>query len=431
MELGESRMKRSLHIILLALIVGCSNPDSVMQTPIATKTEVLSTKTPVSGHTVLPVQITDTSTPFVTSTFGEEPNDAVIRNCLDVGNEKVSLSTILTVGTLAIYDNMEESSYLLELETKSRYPLPLKKTNKTFPPIMYVSPNGYYLAYVEDIQNESGDIIRQNIWVVDSKGTVLTDQPINPELLFSEWRWLDNDRLELNFRSVTPKDGTVVIFYPFKNKWEYLTNKLPNFYQYFDLKPPWWLIDYNSDLEWVVYLGQLEEVYTGVILWNVKSEEIIWQYADPNASIKVPKWSPSGTEVAVIVGGHLYLIKRNGDITITPDLGADSEIMGFVWSPDGNYIALLVRYNRPQLDGYLMFYDVQNKVIVDYCLQSDNLSGGYLPLWLENGQQIFFELISMKDDIPQQTPIIVDIKKENVYQLTKDIMPLAWMNSIP
>ncbi len=405
-------MKKLAWILVSLLLVGCSANTPVPTSPAsdtATQTSVPK-KTPTSS----------------TAISEENINNLLQDQCPEIGTNLVSLQDVAKVGTVVLYDSSSLSPYLLNLETDSRYPLHLKKLDYLAAPSMHISPNGNYLAYIENVKGDLG--YSQLIWVVDSKGSVLASQSINPELLFSEWRWLDDESIELDFQSLTPKDGTVAIYYPFKDEWLYLSNTLPNFYPYFDLDSTFWLVEYSANLNQVVYLGGIEEFIFGPILWDVDSGEAIWQMADSNTSVRIPRWSVSGDKVAIPNEGNLYIIDLDGQITTIPDLGRDSEIMNVVWSPDGNYIILLVRYNLPEIEGYVMLYDIQNNKVTNYCLQSDNLFAGS-PLWSSDSQFFFFQLITMHRGGPRETPVLVDVKQNSVHLLPDDEMPLAWMNT--
>jgi hypothetical protein len=351
----------------------------------------------------------------------------VQRQCLDIDTDIVSIQNITETGTVVLRDTASRSIYILDLETNTRYTLPLKKQHNLFIPPMHISPNGNYLAYIEYIENDSGgDHI---IWVIDSEGVVLVNQSINFNILFREWRWLDNERIEFNVQSLTTKDGTVVIYYPFKDEWQYLSNTLPNFFQNFDfvLFPTNWLVNYSANLEQVIYLGQDD---VNPILWDTSLDKVIWHISVPNASTRIPRWSNAGDKVAIPYEGSLYIIDIDGKITKAPDLGQNFEVMRIAWSHDGNYIVLLVRVrdNQSEIEYYIMLYDVQNNQVIDYCIESGNLLRVEPPVWSNNSQFFFSDLI-VNDEKFQTSPILVDVKKNSVYLLSDGLIPLAWMNS--
>jgi len=423
-------MKKAYSVALMIFLVGCSSVSSGPPTKAAIETPISSKDTPFSEHTVTPVQPTS----LATQTRNVLLNGSVKQECLGISVDAIPFQKAVGTGKVLVYDDTSATSYIMDIETETQYALPLKNRKDISIPTTRVSPNGEYIAYIEEVLNDEGYIAKQNIWVIDSKGTALVSQCINAEVEYNDWRWLDNERLQLNFRSLTPKDGTVVIYYPFKNEWQYLSHVLPNFYKYSDLDPSWWLVYYNADLERVIYLGEVEEeeYVIGPILWDVTSQKVIWQAPVLGVEVKIPQWSPSGDMVAVIKEGYLYLIDHEGKITMTPNLGDDSEIMEITWSPDGEYIALLVRYNRPTIEGYLMLYDVRSNQVVDYCLRSDNLFGSRSPLWSDNSQFIYYNLNPMGNDGPPgEIPILLDVNNNKVYRISEDITPLAWVISKP
>ena len=432
---GAIHMKRYFGFFIMLLLIACNNANpkaqstTSVQTPL-THSHVSTTQTP--RQTAKPNKTAYISTPLLTQTPDEILNSAVQRQCLDIDTidtDIVSFPDIAETGIVVLRDTTSYSTYILDIETNTRYSLPLESQHNLFIPSMHISPNGDYLAYIESIENDSGYVGRI-IRVVDSEGVVLANQLINFDILFREWRWLDNERIEFNVQSITTKDGTVAIYYPFKDEWQYLSNTLPDFYQYFDfvLSPTSWLVEYSANLEQAIYLGIIDES-VGPILWDVNLDKVIWQTSAPNALTRVPRWSISGDKVAIPQDDNLYIIDIDGKITVTPDLGQDYAIMRITWAPDGNHIALLVRYSQPEIEHYIMLYDVKNNQVIDYCIESGNLLSVRSPLWSNNSRFLFSYLGTTADKKLQNSPILIDTKKNSVYLLSNELIPLAWMNS--
>jgi WD40 repeat protein len=416
-------MNYLIGVLSIIMLAGCNGIGSISPTQGAG--EML-----VPTITFTPTKSISTSTAPATEISPTVVEDPVVKKCLPVNENMVNFADVAPSGTLAVYDKKLMSAFLLDLETGTQYPLPFK-TGEFIPlPVLRVSPTGKYMAYVEDVQNLSGDIVKQVIGVIDNKGTVLISQSVNPEILFTNWRWLD-ERLEFNLDSMTPEDGTVAIYDPFMNEWQYISNKLPNFYEYYDLDRSRWLVDYSSSLDRVVYLGQINGQGIGSILWDTNLQKVVWQTDQRKAIIKTPRWAPSKNIVAVIKDDHLFLIDQDGKVNTSPGLGEEFEIMNISWSPDGNYIAMLVRSTNSDRSGGIFLYDVRYNQIIDYCIKNDDTVGIFSPLWSENSQYVVFDIIENYSDGPRNKQILIDIKEHQAHQIAEDFYPLEWVSSKP
>lgn len=324
------KRKTLLISILLALLVGCT---STINSPIETATQertIATTITPTITNTLAPV-LTEPPTRSIPT---EISSNNFVQLCLQIENKKMPLIEVAKYGTVVVGGGMDESPYLLDLQTLLRYDLPLtQKENRLALFGNDVSPDGESLAYIERVQTAQPI---NKLWVIDANGQVLAGQSISQNLLFGNYHWLDDKQLQLLFFQ-SRKDGTVALLDPFTNDWKYLTNQLPNFYDDYELSRSSWLVDYNPNLEWVVYLGNIGDYGLGPIVRDIAANKTIWQMSGTFAGANIPSWSPLGNELAVVVNGQLYRISRDGTAIPLPDLGADSEIAGFSWSPNGQY----------------------------------------------------------------------------------------------
>lgn len=312
-----------------------------------------------------------------------------------------------------------DSPYLLDLQNNTRYELPSKPAGIFFAGAE-VSPDGKNLAYVEDTLNTEKQITRQKIWIVNASGKVLASKTILPEVLSREWHWLDNERLEIPSINRTPKDGTIIVFNPFKNDWQYLSNQLPNFYDAYDVDPVWWLVTYNPKLDLVAYLGRADGINLGITIRDISSEKNIWQY--PAIPLAYPKWLSFNERFLIFVEKQLYLINRDGDVISLSDL-VDKNILDFASSPNGRFIAFWNGNNGRK--GDLMVYDVSENQIIDYCINSDSVEYGDISVWSADSKQFVTSVYSKNSE----ATILVDIERADAYEIPGEMKPVAWMYS--
>jgi len=363
-------------------------------------------------------------TPKRTATATANPR--IVKHCLEIGDKEVPMQEVAKTGTVVLSGDKENKPpYLLDLQTGIRYEMPFDQLYDAGFYGIHASPDGNHLAYVDRVLNKNNELVRDVVWVVNARGEVEARWILPIDILNSTWHWLDNERLELNVHQ-TQIDGTVDIFYPFSKKWENVYNELPDLLidPYYDLHYHWWLVDYNPNLKWVVYISSSKD-HWGPTLWDITTQKQIWKTDDMRAEWDIPRWSPSGNELAAISNGEMNIIDRSGLVTQIPKLVPRSEIIEFSWSPDGQYMALLVSSNEEDKPGYLMVYDVRSNQIIDYCLESYNITWVYPPIWSADSQQFVYGLHE------EWAPFFVEIKEEFAVRLLDDSFPFVWMNSIP
>lgn len=420
-------MKRKILLFFteVLLMAGCTATSSPPNGT-STQQQVVASLTPIMINTIVPTT-SETSTPFFATQI---TSNNIVQNCLEISDNEIPLNEIANHGTVVIGGTIDASPYLLDFQTGLHYDLPFQaKHDIGYFFGFHTSPDGNKFAYVEPVENSAKELVGAMLWIVDAKGNVITSQVIAPEIPLAgftstnSWRWLDNMHIEFYFQQ-TKRDGTVKIFDLSTKVWKNHFIKLPNFYTDFDLERSEWLVEYSPNLDWVIYLGGVNGHGLGPSVWDETANKIIWQMPGVFAGANIPSWSPIGNEVAITVNGTLYRISKNGTAISSPYLGTQREIVGFSWSPNGEHIALLVRINQPQIQGYLMMYDIQGNTVTDYCIEDDLVSAINLPVWSADGQQLFYK-------IGTTNPIVVDIGKNAVFGVSDDIELLEWMNSIP
>jgi hypothetical protein len=419
-------MKR---VILVAIItslclVGCNSSTSYIQ-PSPT---VPKTGTPVISETLtLPTSDIENGTP--TRPQGEStPALLVIQRCLGISRE-LPFEEVIRDGTI-IVDTEDFALRLIDLETGNSYEqIPLQRDPYRLSDL-HLSPDKIILAYYEHFLNANGKLEKSVMWITNAKADVLAQISLSPDNA-GQFRWLDNDRLQIYYPERTYQDGTVGILDLYSGEMRQLTNDLPNLFQiqYNELIP--WLVEYNRDLDTVVYLGRSDDGKSGPIVWNINEQKVIWQHLDGGTNGAIPLWSPTRDQVAVVDNnGQLYVIDRDGTTNQFPELETQTNVRKFSWSPDGNLIAFW-NMNNNVGQSKLMLYDNRTNQVTDYCIVSDGTSGSD-PIWSPDSQMFFAHMRIKKDDGSfSGSTILIDIVQNVAYEISREPKPLEWMNSMP
>jgi hypothetical protein len=394
-------------------------------------TRVMDTTEPAHPHVVPTKETTDIPSftfinqPTEPPTLQASPDSKGMPTCPTVSGDPVELNQVTKVGTVLVKDWSGETRWsLLNLLTGKSIPLPSDGEESSRPTLgeSIVSPDRNHLAYLELSTNTAGQTSKVILRVVDANGTLVTNQKFYPEQFFQEWRWLDRERLEI----ITPANratGTILLFNTLTGQWQSLTNKFPNMYQDFELRPSQWSVSYSPDMTWAIYLGQFAPAGAGPVVWEITSDRVIWESISSFWGIHVPQWSPIGNVVAVIVNDTLYRINHEGQAEPVP-LADTNQVVNFSWSPDGQHLAMLVR-DQPEMDnGRLLVYTPASGETIDFCNTRKISYLNPAPIWSPDSRMLIDYLPISGDHI------LIDIQNRAEYQL-KPINILVWMNSFP
>jgi dipeptidyl aminopeptidase/acylaminoacyl peptidase len=367
-----------------------------------------------------------TSTPAAISspTSNGPSRPALFKKCLQVEGG-ITLAQVAT-GTVLLDEKDDSSMFLLDLESGNRHELPFRSDALAFFGTA-VSPDGNNLAYVENIYNGTTKPARQRIWIVDATGQVQATKTTYPEILSSEWNWLDNRMIEFQSRVITWENGSIILYDPFSQDWRYFSDEIPDFYNFQDRSMIWWLVDYSPDLSVVAYLGRMDDGGPGVIVRDLVTKVTIWKA--PGLPYGIPRWSPAEDQIAVVMSGQLYLVDKTSRIIQFPELAFGNDILNLSWSPNGQYIALWAGHDE-RMKADLMIYDTKASQVVDFCLTDNGRYNGF-PVWSPDSRQFVVKMFLDDSGISQPSTVLVDIQNNAAYEISDDKSPLEWMNSIP
>lgn len=417
-------MKRVIFVVLITsfCLAGCySSTPNLQPSPTTLKTRVPT----ISKTLMLPTSDVENGTPTPSQDL-LTPAPLVMQRCLGISKE-LSFEEVVRNGT--VVRDADDFPRLIDLETGNSYEQPTLQKDPYRLSDMHISPDKTALAYYENFLNANGKLEKSMIWVINAKADVLAQVPLSPNDA-AQFRWLDNAHLQI-YSDKTYQDGTVEILNPYSGELQQLTNDLPNLFQvqYNELTD--WLVEYNRNLDTVVYLVRSDDGKSGPIVWNINEQKVIWQHSDEGANYAIPLWSPTKDEVAVVDNnGQLYIINRDGTTNQLPKLETQTNVRSFSWSPDGNLIAFWNAYDNFG-QSKLMIYDNRTNQVTDYCIVADGTSGSD-PIWSPDSQMLFVHMRIKKDDGSfGGSTILVDITQNMAFNISREPKLLEWMNSIP
>ena len=372
-------------------------------TPIVAETNVTTT-TP-SSVPVLALTSSQTSIP--------ESNQSCPRKV----EKETSLEGIAT-GTIVAEEIQNGTLTFLDLQTSQKYEAP------AIPETVYlekaISPDRKLLATI-DFSSENYDV--RYLRIFNARGEVLEETTFNIPNLHNV-RWLDNQNLLLE-TSLTPLDGSVLLFNPFTHAQVTISNEMPFFWETSELDPSVrWLVGYSPNLEWSIYwaaddsgsLSASSGNYFGPVVYDFSHGKPIWIPSDPIVTY-LPKWSPDGNHVVLDSSNQVYIVTREGNVTQILDESNPNHVFGSLWSPDGKKIAF---WNNDSL----MLYNILDGVLHDLCFTLDET---FPYAWSPDSR---FILISA---YAEENGALIDIQENLIYNLTAsiEIYNPEWMTSIP
>lgn len=402
--------------VLILFIVGCSSVKPTSFPPTMN----------VGGESTLPAFVATPEIP-ATQTSATPTEVAVsLPSCFAESNNEILLASI-TKGTVV---NHGSKFTLLETQSNTTYEIPLISEN-SYTPNGSVSPNRDLLATIEFVINELRQFERMYLRIFNARGEMVEMVVFEIPGLY-KIRWLDNENILL-YTASTARDGTVLLINPFTKKQNYITNELPKFFDDSNLLFPnmKWLIEYSPNLEWGVYLkrdnsGDIATAFPSGpdishAVYDFVANKTIWIPRYPNDFSEEPKWSPDGTKVVIEANNQFTIVTRDGTLQPILDETKPNGVNFPAWSPDGRYIAF---WNSIKL----MFYDLQENILHDLCINTHSDFRTPPFVWSPDSHYIFVAADS------KTTSALIDIKENKVYKVSTNpifYFPAGWMNSMP
>jgi len=196
---------------------------------------------------------------------------------------------------------------------------------------------------------------------------------------------------------------------------------------------------YSKDITWgavpdptltrVVYLRRHENpVGYSLVLWDMQTEQALWQLDKDTTKFIEPVWSSDGKQLAVVAMNdeadnydrfNLYIVHRDGQAQQWVNIKGYYPNVNYgrlKWSPDGRYIAFTLKG-----DGYpLLILDTNQKEVLDYCVSGGASHSNVI--WSPDSTQLI---------LPKQSEpfIVIDIGHNTAAQIVQDTnyRPVGWL----
>lgn len=351
------------------------------------------------------------------------------------------------------------NDYLLDVKTGDKIPL-AQETNID---LFYgtVSPDGKWLAYLQDTYDQSrSKILKKELVVATGAGQLYKTIPWEDNWLYLI-QWLDNQRLVIirnrNTGNEPYKLDSVIVLNPFTAQQQEFLPDYPNIYTILKPTTLWGYYDaartiYDPTLTWVVYAGA-PTAYSNTTLVTIELENTqtgkteAQLFAKPLLYGSVPQWSPDGEQfvthldptlngdlsIRYVGGFELYSVTRDGQVSRLTYLTTQYIATEYndSWSPDGRRIAFWLTFAEKDKDNSnlverLAVLDTTTGEVTDYCLLGETYGSDLKPIWSPNGQYLVVRATNGKY-ANHTFAILVDIVNNWAAQIAEDVYPVGWM----
>jgi hypothetical protein len=357
----------------------------------------------------------------------------IIEKCPDIEKD---LSKLNSSGILILDD---DETYQIDMSSLEKTQLNQPGNNFYY---FAASPENNWISYVSGKTNEL---------VIEGGEAEAKLIPMEEDWLYA--KWLNEEQLIIDLIQEESSFYTVsrfLVLNPFTNERYFLDANYPDvFYDY------WYrVIEYNTNLNQVVYLqGGISGPFY-YTLWDIKNSAVLAQF-DPSGDMHVnPRWTSDGSRFAMALNlfsepedfplYEIFEVSQDGKINQLTHLSDHYPwfyISDLSWSPENRYIAFWYSYwtdVQPwfydSADRYLGILDLKTGITTNYCFRGelDAELGANIyspPLWSPDGKQIIFRSQIGEHYFLDSQTILLDIKKNRAFLISEALEPVGWLKS--
>lgn len=447
-------MKRIPAVILAFFIIMLTAACSAKTAPAAVAQAPAVTITPLTIATLPPtVTRTPTAAPGMTLEMSLTPSPTATpalpspTPTIGYAQECVTIEDQLPAdidadGALMLYggryaSDWNQTMFHFDLMSLRRSPLP----DRGGP----VSPDGKWLAYLQDGLDEKGYLKDSFLRVTNAEG-----RHIDMSYWGLNWQelvgWVDEERLLLEVPGYP--GGDYIILNPFTREKTVIDFPLP-----------------GPSAKGLFYPPDPRNANRQLSHWMIFSPNAIsiWQLADQSewtermtsrwrsTDLDSPKWSPDGRFLKMMNGvpqtsprrvdWRVMRINQDGSVTTLTNIVGEGEALS--WSPDSRYLAGWLQLD-PNTTGYpfpnnLVLIDVEKPQVTNLCFENLVTDIGWVdntaPVWSPDGRFLAIAVSRIEErtnsrytsEVLIWDTAIIDLQARRGYLLAKDARPQAWM----
>lgn len=437
-------MQRRTWFLLVSLVVfGCTpSLNNEISTP--------------SGTTAVPSSIVQ-STLTIPSPTPEPATQSLTQ--LEAKQDCIEIGTVAqrnAEGVLVFQKDQGSRLILMDSQMRSLKFVPGNIDDKVWR--AYVSPDGKWLIYELDWGDPNGET---KFVLTNANGSQYKEMPFNGDWISNDIFWLSNSYLRVSEWDIQAESVNNFAFDPSTEVKVALKSDFPDI----ATKGVDWGIDrparqmglfrgtnivYDPTLTHVLY----PKNNNSVSLFNLETDQEITQLSI-SGQARLPKWSPSGSEVAIIgtvsnlsndeIHDELIIVSRDGTnirrLSFPSSFSKKLHIENYSWSPNSQKIALWLETDNNEATTVqnpleLAVLDVAKNKVLTHCIsgtsavEHETYTNNINIIWSPDSAYLLIVRYSNESN-KNTEEVIVDLSRNTAYRVAENMEPIGWMIGEP